>query len=928
MATTVTMLDPNNVARKIPADQEEAALKAGGRIAVKILDPKGTARWIPESQKDAALAAGGKLAPTTTQSPSTAPSVPPSPLITAGEGQYQMKGKDEKPVSVSYSHVLDAIHNGYNFVDRKTLDTFARDHAADPNNAEHRSDAEVAAMSNWNPAKYLAIVGKVPLDVLQGVGGEALKTATAFDKPSTSRFETELQLAADTPTEGIPQAIGAGGEQVGELAAVPETGFAEAAKVGKIGKTALTVAEQGLRAASEQGVQQYVKSGGDTGQAKTAAEWGGALGAASPFLAPVMEKVGNFGLEVERFFNKTSDIQTRNIVRETMEANEAITKKAEDIRAENAQKIADADKAHADKVAKAKAKYDEAVSGRQTAAEKATLKQQHAEEQAALDHEHAVEKARLKHEQEVADRQELEAKAAVTRQTQLKLRNRLTIRLQTIQKAAQAYFKKNYDEVEDAVGNRSVPISDLADAVGDAKQKIEGSDESIKVFNDITKKMHGVERAEKASGLSEEELENLAPDELAMLRKEGGAPQSVTFGDLKGYYSELGRMLASESVPGDVKQAVVALRGSIDDMQQKLANEAGVGARYRVLRQQYQNYARSFLDYQGPRGEASLLAKAVRKEDPYTATKDFLGKEPEEIARVKRLLSGDSMDESTQFVEGYIETPDAKKPSGIGPRTETGLEPAWRYRKQASQLLDNFIKSSKEADRLASKLKNAEPIGEFVPPEYKPPKPITPKEQKPIGEFVEPEKPPVKGLKKEPQPKVISPEKLHQMKVDALFKQSNIVNHFGIYMVAGGLIGGVAELVRTGNPEKSFGGAVEGAAVGIGGGAVSPYLLARMADRDDVIKALTTVTDKDLMRLARLPYAERQGVEQTLRELAEEAQAKGKLTKPSPWLRILGGTAARKTGIAMQPTPTQEAPGESEQDIEKDLQQMQQQVNQ
>lgn len=507
------------------------------------------------------------------------------------------------------------------------------------------------------------------------------------------------------------------------------------------------------------------------------------------------------------------------------------------------------------------------------------------------------------------------------------MRGRLAARMQTIRDAAQAYFKKNYQEVEDAVNrtdpktgeprldeSNTVPISDLADAVSDARKHIEGSDESIKVFNDITKKIQGVGKAEKASGLGPEELSSLAPDELAALRKEGGAPQSVGFSDLKGYYSELGRLLSSESVPGDVKQAVVALRDSIDEMQQKLASDAGVGTRYKLLRNQYKNYAQGFLDYQGPKGEASAVAQAVRKNDAFNATKAFPKMEPEEISNVKQILAGKPTADH-QFVEGDIITLGGKK------------EPAFRYRKDSTRLLDNYIAASKKADDLEAKVSKTKPAGDFVPPEYKPPKTPAPKEQKPIGEFKPPEQKPV-PQKKVPQPEVMTPEKLRELKVDALNKSATIVNRFGVYMVAGGLIGGITQLVRTGDPVKAASGAGEGMLVGIGGGAVAPYLLARLVDREDVIRSLSTVTEKDLLRLAKMPAPERAEVSEALRQLAETAQAKGKLAKPSPWLRILGGTAASKTANALSSKPSESSPGESEEDIQRDLNEMQNQVSQ
>lgn len=844
----------------------------------------------------------GLVAKDSTHAPPTPPTPSQSPLITSGEGQYQMKGKDGKIQPVSYSHVLDSIKNGFNFVNRsgpQSLAKFAADHAAD---TENHTNEEMQKMSSLNPLKYLAAIGAGVTDVAQGIGGEALKTFTAFDRPANSELETRLQIAAETPAQNPLQAVSGGLEQVGELATAPETDAAKAVKAGKVVKTAVKMGEQGLRAAAEQGGQSYVKSGGNTEEAKRSAEVGGGVGAVVPLSGEALKALGNFGADVGRFFLKVGDVQTGTITRETEEANKAIAEKAAQIKEENAAKIAAADKAHEEKVAKAKAKYDEAVAGRKSAEDKTALKQQHSAEEAQLEHEHDVEKARLEHEQALADRQELEAKASVARRAQLETRGRLFTRLQTIRDAATNYFKKNYADIEEKVGDRSVPLTDLADAVDDAKGKFEGSSENLKVFNDITNKMRGVEKAEKASGLTKEDIEDLAPDELEAMHREGGAPQSVGFADLKGYYSELGRQLASPSVPGDVKQAIVALRDRIDDMQQGLANDAGVGTRYRLLRNQYRNYAKGFLDYQGPNQSGSPVALALKAADAHNATEDFPKMEPEEISRVKQILSGKPTDEATQFADGNIITPSGKK------------EPAWRYRSNTSKLLDNFLDANAKAESLGKKLNSAKPVGEFVPPEPKAVKTKEPKELKPIGEFVPPEKPPVKGLKKVPQPEVLTPDEVRRIKEKHLLNDS-IVSHFGKYMAISGLVGGL--FAFTGNDPKER---IERGVGGVLAGAVTPYVAAKLIERPDVVAALSKVTRKDLDRLMKLPADQRAGVEDAIKKLATEAEEKGKLKTPSPWLRILGGTSAvQKT----KPTPTETELGESEEDIQKDLEQMQ-----
>ena len=218
---------------------------------VVIEQPLASAR--PDDFRDGLVAK--KTAKTTLTSASSA-----SSLVTPGKGVYQMRDQQGKEVPVSYDHVIDQIHKGFNFADKKTLRTFAADHAADPQNSNNRSDATIAAMSNWNPLKYLASIGAGVQDVLEGAGGEVMKAATAFDRPAASSGETSAQLSAQTPVQNVGQGTGALGEQVGELAVMPEVKGPEAATLAaKAGRVAL----QAGRGAAEQGGQALVRGEGD-----------------------------------------------------------------------------------------------------------------------------------------------------------------------------------------------------------------------------------------------------------------------------------------------------------------------------------------------------------------------------------------------------------------------------------------------------------------------------------------------------------------------------------------------------------------------------------------------------------------------------------------------------------------------------------------
>jgi hypothetical protein len=191
-----------------------------------------------------------------------------------------MHSPDGRAVQIPYSKVHTSIQNGYLFGDKGTLQKYARDHAADP-----LSEGRVDQFLDKHPW-----IG-APLNAFLGAGAGLLKTATGLAPTPSTRGETELQLAAATPTKGLGQGAGEAAENVGEFFTGDEllsllgkgaeglglaeklksmTGLAQTlekypmlAKVLKIGSTAV---KQGTIA----GGQTYAKTG-DAGAAATAA---------------------------------------------------------------------------------------------------------------------------------------------------------------------------------------------------------------------------------------------------------------------------------------------------------------------------------------------------------------------------------------------------------------------------------------------------------------------------------------------------------------------------------------------------------------------------------------------------------------------------------------------------------------------------------
>ena len=265
---------------------------------------------------------------TPTQSPSTSPTPAQSPLVTAGEGTYQMTGPDAKPQPVSYSNVAKARQQGYHFADQKHLEQYAHDFNADPKNA-HAVDTWLHNQPWWNlPAgavKAASGVGASVEDLVAGADRLVRKvTGTKLTGP-----EESLQISAAKPTDGVQAGAGYAGEQVGELIAIPEEIPGKLAEITRLGegvdalskiervkeitqlldkypalKTAvgigLKVVGQGAKAGVEQGGQALVHSGGDVEQTKQAAEFGALGGGAAATAPDLLGAAGQFSKNVLR----------------------------------------------------------------------------------------------------------------------------------------------------------------------------------------------------------------------------------------------------------------------------------------------------------------------------------------------------------------------------------------------------------------------------------------------------------------------------------------------------------------------------------------------------------------------------------------------------------------------------------------------------
>lgn len=111
MATPVVIpiFDPSGKVRLIPQAQAQAAIQAGGVIAVRMQDPKGTPRWIRQSDVPTAIQAGGRVL--------NAPPSSPEILPPDGKGAprppqgFTERVLGRKPVSDTLGNVLEHAKN-------------------------------------------------------------------------------------------------------------------------------------------------------------------------------------------------------------------------------------------------------------------------------------------------------------------------------------------------------------------------------------------------------------------------------------------------------------------------------------------------------------------------------------------------------------------------------------------------------------------------------------------------------------------------------------------------------------------------------------------------------------------------------------------------------------------------------------------------
>lgn len=200
-----------------------------------------------------------------------------------------------------------------------------------------------------------------------------------------------------------------------------------------------------------------------------------------------------------------------------------------------------------------------------------------------------------------------------------------------------------YSGVNEALNHVEANPEFLPDAVINAGEKIKGSDTSVSILSDMEKR----------------------------LKRE----DTITYGDLQGYYSELGREITKGSLPGDVFHALDTLHEAIGEEMQRIADSKGQGKALTAAREYWRRMKQTFGDTSDTVSDRA--GKEVKEANPEAAKG--------QVSEYRRRLLGsfdpqipnllDAIDKGTKRLKDLPEESEGRKLAGAKPPEPPTPEP-------------------------------------------------------------------------------------------------------------------------------------------------------------------------------------------------------------------------------------------------------------
>lgn len=191
--------------------------------------------------------------------------------------------------------------------------------------------------------------------------------------------------------------------------------------------------------------------------------------------------------------------------------------------------------------------------------------------------------------------------------------------LKAVREKAATEADAKYQTLNSKLGKIPGNAAVLGAAARGALQKISGTSETPKIFRDILEKYPESE----PDFIEYQGAKIPKSNRLYDVLKEQGEVNSasLTYSDLQGYYSELGRELKRGTLPGDVYTAYGELQDAIGNEMQRIADANGVGPQLTDARTSWRNLKQTFYDPKSP------LRKALDAKEAGGAVKALSGKD-------------------------------------------------------------------------------------------------------------------------------------------------------------------------------------------------------------------------------------------------------------------------------------------------------------
>lgn len=257
--------------------------------------------------------------------------------------------------------------------------------------------------------------------------------------------------------------------------------------------------------------------------------------------------------------------------------------------------------------------------------------------------EHMAESAKVK-EGNTAAVQEQE-KIPATRDKLDKASKEFQAQIETARAKALKVGNEKYSAVNEKLGGFPADTGDLTDALQDSLSRISGTGTEPPILKSVADR----------------------------LLNEGG----VSYGDLQGYYSELGRELSKGTLPGDIYNAYDTLHEAIGSEMQRIADAQGEGAALHDARNYWRRMKQAFGKPYNPNDAGNLVLEKTSPEYARKAEQEnrlrLLGSfdkgipsTAEHIANLRKGLDALPKEQPLRkVVKGLPERPEAVAPKSV-----------------------------------------------------------------------------------------------------------------------------------------------------------------------------------------------------------------------------------------------------------------------